>query len=248
MPSPKQEAELIVDALFEDWGTGGDTRGECPFVDGRDAILEMKKAKFPGWQEVEWAGYHIKYLVQKASELYLRGKIKSYDRNKRHFVKGNYLWDARFNANEYNIVILGDVEEYNNIIKNNSGIGVLVIDAAVNYDFNEDFRRWHEEQKGGSSDYSIEREIEGRPVRVRKTEYMIRKAFAYFFTPDDLKNGVKDGWVDDTFQKGMRNADGSPRNAKYRFKINDVPEKNLLFVKNFNEDPEEFKEDFSEYN
>jgi len=247
MSNPKGEADLIVDALFEDFGTGGNTRGEVPYVDGRSAIIDMKNDGFPGWREVEWTGYHIKYLIQKECALKLRDKIKKHDLKKRHFVKGNYLWDARLNANDYNKVILGDLEEYNDIIKKNKGIGILIADAVANYDIFEDFRRWHEEQKGGSSDYSVEREEEGRPPRIRKTEYMIRKVFAYFFTLDNIQKGVREGWVDDTFQQGMRNADGSPRNPKYLLKTDQIPREYLLVIKNFNEDPDEFKKDFPEF-
>ena len=244
MQNPKQEAELIVNALFEDYGTGGLTRGECPGVDGKDAIQEMKADDFPGWQEVEWAGYHIKYLVQKTCEEKLPGKILPYDQGKRHLVKGNYVWDPRFSSHDKTDVILGDVDEYGEIIKKNGGIGVLVVDAAATPDTHENFRRWQEEQKGKLSEYSIRREIEGRPARERKSAYMIRKIFAYFFTLDNLQKGVIDGWADDTFQQSMRNADGSSRNSKYRLKINLVPSEYLLLIKNFNEDPDEFESDF----
>ena len=62
MPTPEEEANLIVNALFEDLGTGGYEEGPCPHIDGRDAILNMREDGFPGWQEVEWAGYHITYF------------------------------------------------------------------------------------------------------------------------------------------------------------------------------------------
>jgi hypothetical protein len=248
LQNPKQEAELIVNALFEDYGTGGLTRGECPGVDGKDAIQEMKADDFPGWQEVEWAGYHIKYLVQKTCEEKLTGQILPYDQGKRHLVKGSYVWDARFNSHDQIDVILGDVEEYTEIIKKNGGIGVLVVDAAATPDTYENFRRWQEEQKGKVSEYSIRRELEGRPARERKAAYMIRKIFAYFFTLDKLQEGVRNGWADDIFQQGMRNAGGSSRKPKYRLKTNLIPSEYLLLIKNFNEDPEEFEKDFPDSN
>ena len=248
MPNPKQEAELIVNALYEDYGTGGLTRGECPGVDGKDAIQEMKADDFPGWQEVEWAGYHIKYLVQKTCEEKLANQIQSYDQGKRHLVKGNYVWDARFNSHDKTDVILGDVDEYTEIIKKHGGIGVLVVDAAATPDTQENFRRWQEEQKGRTSDYSIRRELEGRPARERKSAYMIRKIFAYFFTLANLQDGVRHGWADDVFQQSMRNANGSSRHSKFRLRINQIPSEYLLLVKNFNEDPDEFEDEFPDAN
>ena len=247
MPNPRNEAELITNALFEDFGTGGYTDGPVPHVDGHGAILEMKQDNFPGWQDVEWAGYHIKYLVQNACDEKIPGKFKPYIQKRRHLVKGNYVWDTRLNANEEGTVILGDVQEYDGIVKTNKGIGVLVADTVANYDLTGEFVEWHEQLKGGSSSYSIEREIEGRLPRLRKTEYMIRKIRAYFFKPEDIVRGVNEGWIDNTFQQSMRNADGSPRNPKYRFKISDIPEKYLILVKNFNEDTAEFAEEFPEF-
>ncbi|MDD4455485.1 hypothetical protein [Methanoculleus sp. UBA430] len=246
MRNPREEAELIVEALFEDYGTGGITRGECPGVDGREAILEMKEAGFPGWQEVEWPGFHVKFLVQRECREKLNGEVQPYDLDKkRHLVRGDYVWDTRFHANERSDDIpLGDVKGYNDLVKEHGGIGLLVVDAAVVKDENGDFRRWHEELKGGSSEYSLERERDGRPPRERKSRYLIVGVYAYFFTLDDLNKGIMDGWTDDDFQRTMRNANGARRKSKYLLKGSEIPDEHLLFVKNFNMDPEEFEEQF----
>ena len=244
MPNPRDEAELIINALYEEFGTGGYTPGPVPHVDGRVAILAMREDSYPGWQDVEWAGYHIKYLVQKACDERLAGQFAPYTQRRRHLVKGQYVWDARFNANDEEIVILGDVQEYNDLIRSNGGIGILVVDTQANSDLTGAFIQWHENLKGGMSNYTIEREIDGRPTRIRKTEYMIRKIRAYFFNNGDFETGVHDGWLNNTFQQTMRNANANPRNPKYKFKISDVPENHLIFVKNFNEDAEEFAEEF----
>jgi len=248
MLNPEQEAELIVDALFEDYGTGGFVEGPCPYIDGKEAVLEMRDNNFPGWGEVEWAGYHIKYLIQKICRAELNGEIAPYDLGKRHLVKGDYVWDARLFANERGYdVILGDLEEYGTIVRENGGIGILVVDAAASRDLEESFKAWHERIKGGASDYSIEREIEGRPSRSRKSAYMIVKILAYYITPDDLEEGVAAGWLDTKFQRNMRNASGSSRKPKYRLKANLVPPEKLLYVKNFNTDAEEFADEYPEY-
>lgn len=244
MPNPRDEAELITNALFTDFGTGGYVDGPVPHVDGHIAIQEMKDDGFPGWQDVEWAGYHIKYLIQQACDEYLPGQFTPYVQGRRHLIRGDHLWDSRFNANEEEIVILGDVQEYNDLIRLNRGIGILVVDAQANSDLTGDFIQWHDDLKGGISTYTVERELEGRPPRRRKTEYMIRKIRAYFFNIGDFETGVHDGWLNDTFQQSMRNANADPRNPKYKFKISDVPERYLVFVKNFNEDSREFAEEY----
>jgi len=247
--NPKDEAELISNALFDEFGTGGvSLHGDIPYIDGRDAILEMKDNEYPGWGEVEWAGHHVKYLIQKLCNDGLSHKIAIYDlKKKRHFVKGNFIWDARFKAHESNNVPLGSVDDYEDITKKNGGIGILIVDALSIPDFSGDFRRWHEEQKGGSSKYSIERELDGRSERTRKTSYAFGKILSFFFTYDDLRKGVKDGWMKDNWQITMRNSRGESRTPKYVLKVNKIPLKYLVFAKNFNEDPEEFKEDYPEF-
>jgi len=241
---PKEEGELITSVLFEEMGTGGITRGPCPGVDGRDAIVEMKDEGFPGWPEVEWAGFHVKYLIQKICQKKLADKVKPLTIRKRHLVKGEYLWDPRFCANEEKHVILGDVDEYLELIETegNGGIGLLIINAVAKYDLNGDFRRWHDELKGGPSEYTVEREVEGRPPRMRKTEYMITTVTGYYFTLSDLEKGVERGWLRDDFQRGMRNFDGSPRKEKYLLSLYETPTKYRLFIWNFNMDSEEFKD------
>jgi hypothetical protein len=250
LPGPKDEAVVIVDALFDEVGaTGGHSpHGDVPPVDGQDALLEMRDAKFPCWSEVEWAGYYLKYLVQKTCENQLSGQVEPLDlEHKRHFVKGRYVWDAHLSADDKNEVILGAVDEYADIIKTNGGIGVLVADSIVIKDDTGEFKRFQEELKGGISEYEIRREREGRPAQPRKEAFMIRKVFAYFFTLEDLRNGVETRWARDTFQRTMRNANARPRNGKYSIKIDSVPRQHLLFVKNFNEDPAEFGREYPEF-
>lgn len=249
MPNPKDEAESIAEFLFDDFGTGGTSPyGDIPFIDGRDAVSEMKDDGYPGWQEVEWAGHHVKYLVQKVCGEQLSDRIKTYNlTKKRHFVKGDYVWDARFKGHDSNNVILGSVVDYEAITRRNGGIGIFVVDALWTPDLNGDFRRWHEEQKGGPSRYSIIREMEGRPERLRKSAYAFGKVLGYFFTPDDLINGVEENWMRNDFQTNMRNAGGESRTSKYLLKVNRVPRECLIYAKNFNEDPAEFAEDYPDF-
>lgn len=250
MPSPKEEAVIIIDALFDEVGaTGGySPHGDVPGIDGREALIEMKEAGFPGWGEVEWAGYYLKFLLQKTCSDQLSGMVKPLDlEHKRHFIKGQFVWDARLSSDEMSAVALGAVNEYADIIEANGGIGVLVADAAVIKDDSGDFKRFQSEMKGEVSDYEIRAEVEGKPPQPRKEAFMIRKVYAYFFTLADLKEGVKNRWAKDNFQRTMKNSNDQPRGGKYMIKIDSVPRKHLLFVKNFNEDLTEFKKEFPEF-
>lgn len=250
MLKPNQEAQLIINALNEDYGYDGNQYGECPYIDGKSAVIEMKEEGFLGWAQVEWAGFYIKYLIQKICQENLSNtNIRPYnlERN-RFFIKGSYIWDARFHANdEYKRIPLGDVEDYDNIAEQNEGIGILIVDSVASPDNDGDFRRWQEEIKGGPSKYTITREMEGRRPQPRKKDFYIKKVLAYYFTPDDLRIGVDEKWIDAEFQDKWRNADESDRNPKYRLHLNRVPKNYLIYAKNFNEDPLEFAEDFPEF-
>jgi len=250
LPDPNEEASTIVDALFDEVGaTGGcSPHGDVPGIDGRDALTEMKDVGFPGWGEVEWAGYYLKYLMQKICNDRLSGIIEPLNlTHKRHFIKGQFVWDARFSADDKNEVPLGAVEEYADIIHTNKGIGIFVADCTVIKDERGSFRRFQEDMKGEVSDYEIKSENEGKNPQPRKEAFMIRKVYAYFFTLADLQEGVRNRWAKDSFQQNMKNSNDQPRGGKYLIKIDSVPRKHLLFVRNFNEDPTEFKKEFPDF-
>lgn len=208
----------------------------------------MREANFPGWGEVEWAGYYLKFLLQKTCSDQLAGLVEPFDLiHKRHFVKGQYVWDIRFSADDKNEVPLGAVDEYAGIMEANNGIGVLVADSAVFKDESGSFRRFQEEMKGEISDYEIKAEVEGKNPQPRKEAFMIHKVYAYFFTYADLEEGVRNRWAKDSFQQAMKNSNDLPRGGKYSIKKDSVPRKYLMYVKNFNSDPSEFKKEFPDF-
>jgi hypothetical protein len=43
-----------------------------------------------------------------------------------------------------------------------------------------------------------------------------------------VSRGISEGWLKDSFQKGMRNADGSPRRAKYSVRLDLIPQELFL--------------------
>ena len=93
----------------------------------------MKQDNFSGWQDVEWAGYDIS-ICQRVCRRNLAGQFAPYEQGRRHLIKGrSNLWDTRFNANDEENVILGDVQEYNDLMASNGGIGILVADTQANF-------------------------------------------------------------------------------------------------------------------
>ena len=155
--------------------------------------------------------------------------------DRRYHFKGDYLWDIRYHADGRYNVPMGDIEETNQIISKFQGLGILIFDIHANSDVQKSFVEWHEELKGGPSSYTIQRESEGRRDQPRKTDYFIKKVFAYYFTSSDMQHGINDKWLKTSFQGGFRNSDGSSRKGKYMLDTRYIPPECLLLVKNFNE-------------
>jgi len=255
MKTPLEEAKMLCNALFSELGTASITPGPCPGVDGREAIEEMYEKGLPSWTENEWAGFYLKHLmqelaVQKYPDEFEELTIKE---KKIYLVKGQYLWDTRLKAN---IATTGKTplfgkEQMDALLDEFGGMGLLIALAQSNLDYSGDFRRWHDEfkflKKGiDKTEYVKQVEAEGRRSYARKTDFMVIQLNAYYFTKQDILNGIKEGWIEDTFQATMRQSDGGTRVGKYAIYLDRVPKKNLLFIRNFNTDREEFAEEFDD--
>ncbi|MFH1550068.1 MAG: hypothetical protein ABIH04_05865 [Planctomycetota bacterium] len=84
-------------------------------------------------------------------------------------------------------------------------------------DENRTFQKWHEELKGGESDYTIKRKQRGARSRIRKVSCELQRISFVKITDDTL---VKCG----SFQKGFRNANGSPRKPKVKINLKKLDE------------------------
>ncbi|MHA1868470.1 MAG: hypothetical protein ACTSXD_10545 [Candidatus Heimdallarchaeaceae archaeon] len=100
-------------------------------------------------------------------------------------------------------------------------IRYVIVEGEAIFDNTEEFKAWHDNLKGKISKYEIERKKRGAPSRRRKTKFYI-KEFNFLWLNDNLlSQGQSNGWIR-YFQKGMRNADGSPRRPKYMIDCSNV--------------------------
>jgi hypothetical protein len=90
---------------------------------------------------------------------------------------------------------------------------ILGIGDAVFNDESRSFQRWHDELKGGLSDYEKERISRGAPSRLRKTAFTLQEIWIIEIDEKLCKNLG-------TFMEGFRNKDGSPRKAKVMLDLN----------------------------
>ena len=100
---------------------------------------------------------------------------------------------------------------------------MIIAQGVAEYDENKGtFKAWHDELKGGRSDYEKDRVRRGAPSRRRKIAFRLRRIEALWLNSDQVTKGLDEGWID-FFQKGMRNANGSARRPKYELNVDMLP-------------------------
>ena len=192
--------------------------------DGRKSILEMKNAGFAHWKQMEWAGFYFQFLCENRFADIVEIPGKKY---------GNVEFDA-FNAISWDFkahaanttshrVITNDTEAILNTIDDYGCYGLVLAIGQVKYnDEQRTFKKWHDELKGGKSDYEKKRIERGAMSRRRKTEFVLSEI--HFVRLD--KEGLNQ--CSGSFQKGFRNADGSPRRSKVLVDIREIPDNSIV--------------------
>jgi hypothetical protein len=214
-----QEAEQIATIL---------TRTLKPDIDGKLAILELKAVDYQ-WKQMEWIGWYFEHEIFQILRKNIGGsKGPQYGRTIFDYVR-NYVWDIKahpiLNADgTFNEpMVLNDKEAIEKCIEEHSGLGFIVINGQADFDSSGDFKAWHDALKGGVSHYEKERINRGAKSRTRKTKFTIKNIDILFFNEVSvLNNGIEKKWLS-FFQEGMRNADGSPRRAKYAIWTQRIP-------------------------
>lgn len=197
---------------------------------GRRCILEMKNADYH-WKELEWIGWYYKFkaidlLIQNSGGLDFTKSQEIYD------YKNKYIW--RFIAypkkpGNKQTAIFNDCELVNICIEKHGGLGLVIAMGDATKDHDGGFWRWHTHLKGGFSKYENERKRRGRKPRIRKTSFYVTEyILVYLDSRKGVDRGLSEGWLRGDAQVGWRNSDGTPRNAKYKIIINEVPSDILI--------------------
>jgi hypothetical protein len=193
--------------------------------DGKKSILEMKEANYPHWKQMEWIGFYFQFLCEKHLSSIMKIPGPKY---------GNVTFDAfkdipwDFKAHAINTsshqIIINDSEATANGIKEYGAVGLILALGKVQYnDENRTFQKWHDELKGGLSDYSIERMNRGAWSRLRKVSFDLQQISFIIITQETL---VKCG----SFQRDFRNADGSPRREKVLLDLEKIDKELVYFI------------------
>ena len=125
-------------------------------------------------------------------------------------------------------IIANDTEAIENAIDECDYYGLILAIGEVEYNDEErTFKQWHDELKGGKSDYEMRRIARGAMSRRRKTAFVLDRI--HFICLNDEALDQCSG----SFQTGFRNSDGNPRRPKVAVNIQRVPNEAILATEQF---------------
>lgn len=184
--------------------------------DGKKSIMEMKEGGSNQWKQMEWIGWYFEYLCEKNLSDFMKIPGPKY---------GNVSFDGFFgipwdfkahSTNSGTKMIVNDTEATLNAINEFGCVGLIVASGDVEYDDEErSFYKWHQEIKGGKSQYEIDRIKRNASSRRRKKSFNLNEILFINLTKDLL---LKHG----SFQKNFRNSDGSPRRVKVMIDLDNI--------------------------
>jgi len=146
-----------------------------------------------------WIGFYFEFLCKKVLSGILEIPCTKKYGNVEFDGFLEFPWDFKAHATQSSKnIIINDSEAISNAVRDFGHIGIIIATGPVVYD-NEsrDFKKWHDELKGGKSDYEIKRITRGARSRIRKRSMEISK-MVFVKINDELL--VKSG----SFQENFR--------------------------------------------
>ena len=175
--------------------------------DGKTCIEQMRQAGFH-WRQMEWPGFYGEMRARDA----LAGSRFTVGETFGHVTfdfKGHINWDLKVHCDHSPALPLNDVWAVDQSIARHGTHGLIIIEGECTLDASGAFKAWHDELKGRVSNYELDRIARGAPSRQRKTAVRITRIAMVPLNRENVANLGQ-------FQRGMRNADDSSRNAKYQ--------------------------------
>jgi hypothetical protein len=139
-------------------------------------------------------------------------------------LKLDYVWDLKAHPQHKDDLLLNDQMAVRSCIQENGGVGFIIVEGEVEYDDEkETFKKWHDKLKGKQSAYVTARIARSAPSRKRKISFAPTSIVGVWIDSlDTLATGQSDGWISG-FQENMRNSNGVPRKAKFKFITSKIP-------------------------
>ena len=187
----------------------------CPIIkkmpmywDGKKCILEMKENNGRHWKQMEWIGWYFEYWCNRN----LKGVMEMpYSKKYGNVSFDGYLkipWDFKAHVTQSgDKIIVNDHQAIKKAIKDFGCVGLIIVTGPVVYDESQEFKKWHDEQKGKITDYVLKNIERGAPSRRRKVSMKISKISFVKLDDDCLKKYS-------SIHNQGRNSDGKPREPK----------------------------------
>lgn len=199
--------------------------------DGKKAILEMKDGGSKQWRQTEWAGFYFEFLCEIHFDRIIDMPGKKYG-NTEFDAFQVISWDFKTHASNAKsakyAVIANDAEAMGNTLNDYGFYGMILAIGEAEYNDEEGtFKKWPDNLKGKTTKYQIERIKRGAKSKLRKTGFVLSEIRFICFDSETLLE------CSGTFQKGFRNADGSPRREKITVNIRKIPDAALIATEEF---------------
>lgn len=186
--------------------------------DGKDSILFMRDSGCRNWRQMEWPGWYFQFqcerILARECEFQIPGPAYG---NVEFDGFRNIPWDFKVHANNAGQakVPTNGYQEVLQALQKYGKVGFIV--ACGNASFDDEsatFKRWHDALKGEISAYEQERIQRGASSRRRKSCFVFTSLEFVFVDQNTIEYCGR-------FQAGMRNSNGTPRQAKVMLDLND---------------------------
>lgn len=194
-------------------------RQELPhFWDGKDSILFMRDNGCRNWRQMEWPGWYFQFQCENLLSNQCGFSVPGPAYGKVEFDGFRLIpWDFKVHTNNAGqaLVPTNGYQEVMQALQTYGKVGfIIACGDAVFDDTNASFKAWHDALKGRTSAYEQERILRGAPSRRRKAGFTF-ESLEFIFVDNTTINYCG------TFQAGMRNSNGTPRNPKVMLNLAD---------------------------
>ena len=188
--------------------------------DGKESIQYMKDNDSTQWRQMEWPGFYFQFMCERilGKNNFMEVPGPKYGNVEFDGFK-TIPWDFKAHSIDKNKRDNGKIptngfNESVEAIKEYGQVGFIIITGDSDYDDeNQSFKRWHDELKGGTSKYELERINRAAPSRRRKVNFKPNELVFVFVDAQNIESCGK-------FQANFRNSNGVARNPKIMLDLN----------------------------
>ena len=191
--------------------------------DGKKCILEMKENNGRHWKQMEWIGWYFEYWCNRNLKGVMEMPCSKKYGNVSFDGHLNIPWDFKAHVTQSgDKIIVNDHQAIKKAIKDFGCVGLIIVTGPVVYDESQEFKKWHDEQKGKITDYVLKNIERGAPSRRRKVSMKISKISFVKLDDDCLKKYS-------SIHNQGRNSDGKPREPKVLLDLTKIG-KHIVYV------------------